>query len=84
MPDICALSLQDESLPAESALPTETQESAKLPGLLIEANRIKRGISTKTTITTNSRDYQMVKGKRKNLTKRNKDHSPSPECSTPT
>jgi hypothetical protein len=36
-----------------------------------------------TTITTNSRDYQMVKGKRKNLTNRNQDHSPS-EPSTPT
>jgi hypothetical protein len=35
-------------------------------------------------ITTNSRDYQMVKGKLKNLTKRNQDHSPSSEQSTPT
>jgi hypothetical protein len=26
----------------------------------------------------------MVKGKGKNLTNRNQDHSPSPECSTPT
>jgi hypothetical protein len=36
MPDICAPSLQEESLPAESALTTETQERTSLPGLLIE------------------------------------------------
>jgi hypothetical protein len=35
-------------------------------------------------MTTNSRDYQMTKGKCKNLTNRNQDHSPSSECSTPT
>ena len=40
MPDICAPSLQEESLPAESTLITETQERATLPGLLTEANRI--------------------------------------------
>jgi hypothetical protein len=43
MPDICAPSLQEESLPAESALTTETQERAIL---LIEANRIMRGRSS--------------------------------------
>jgi hypothetical protein len=32
----------------------------------------------------NSRDYQMAKGKHKNLTTRNQDHSPSSEPSTPT
>jgi hypothetical protein len=81
MPDICAPSLQEESLPAESAMTTESQERASLPGLLIEANRIMRGTSS---ITTNSRDYQMVKGKHKNLTNRNQDHSPSSEPRTPT
>jgi hypothetical protein len=35
-PDIWAPSLQEESLPAESTLNTETQERASLPGLLIE------------------------------------------------
>jgi hypothetical protein len=30
MPDICATSLQEESLPAESTLTTETQERASL------------------------------------------------------
>ena len=44
MPDICVLSLQEESLPADSDLTTETQQRASLPGLLIEANRIMRGI----------------------------------------
>jgi hypothetical protein len=46
MPDICAYSLQEESLPAESALTTETQERSSLPDLLIEANRIRRGTSS--------------------------------------
>jgi hypothetical protein len=40
--DICAPSLQEESLPAESALTTETQERASLPGLLVEDNRIMK------------------------------------------
>jgi hypothetical protein len=35
-------------------------------------------------MTTNSRDYHMAKGKCKNLTNRNQDHSPSSENSTPT
>jgi hypothetical protein len=34
-------------------------------------------------MTTNSRDYQMAKGKCKNLTNRNQDHSQSSEPSTP-
>jgi chromosome segregation ATPase len=37
-----------------------------------------------TTITTDSRDYQMARGKSKNLTDRSQDHSPSSERSTPT
>jgi hypothetical protein len=37
-----------------------------------------------TTITTDSRDYQMVKSQRKNLTKRNQDYAPSSEPSTTT
>jgi hypothetical protein len=39
-PDICVPSLQEESLPAENTLPTETKERATLPCLLIEANRV--------------------------------------------
>ena len=46
MPDICPPSLQEESLPAESPLTTETQERANLSSLLIEANRVMRGISS--------------------------------------
>ena len=46
MPDICAPSLKEESLPAESALTIETQERASLPGLLVENNRIMRGTSS--------------------------------------
>jgi hypothetical protein len=45
-PDIWAPFLQEESLPAESTLTTETKERASLPGLLIEANIITRGTSS--------------------------------------
>ena len=44
--DLCAPSLQEESLPEESTLTTETQERAGLPGLLTEANRITGGASS--------------------------------------
>ena len=46
MPDICAHSLQEESLPAESTLTTEAQERAGLPGLMTGANRITGGTSS--------------------------------------
>ena len=46
MPDLCAPSLKEESLPAESSLITETQKRAGLPGLLTEANRITEGTSS--------------------------------------
>jgi hypothetical protein len=36
-PDIWAPPLQEESLPTESTLTTETKDRASLPGLLIEA-----------------------------------------------
>jgi hypothetical protein len=49
MPDISVPSLQEESMNAESALITETQERSSLPGLLIEANRIKGGTSSNHT-----------------------------------
>jgi hypothetical protein len=39
-PDLCAPSLQEESLPEESTLTTETQERVGLPGVLTETNRI--------------------------------------------
>ena len=45
-PDIWAPYLQEENLPAENAVTTETQERASLPGLLIETNRIIRGTSS--------------------------------------
>ena len=45
MPGICAPSLQDKILPAESTLIAETQERATFPGLLTEANRITGGTS---------------------------------------
>jgi hypothetical protein len=44
--DLCAPSLQEESLPAESTLTTETQERAKFLGLLKEDKRITGGTSS--------------------------------------
>jgi hypothetical protein len=49
MPDLCAPPLQEESLPAESALTTETQQRVWLPGLPTEANRIIGGTSSSQT-----------------------------------
>ena len=46
--------------------------------LKMEVETIKKS-QRETTITTNTRDYQMVKGKPKNLTNRNQDYSPSSE-----
>ena len=46
MQDICAPSLQEEGLPAESVQTTETQERASLSCLLIEANRITGGTNS--------------------------------------
>jgi hypothetical protein len=73
-------------LPEESTLTTETQKRAGLPGQLKEAkkNHRRNRLQPETTITTNTRDYQMAKGKHKNLTNRDQDHSPSSEPSTPT
>ena len=46
-------------------------------------NHRRNRLQTETAITTNTRDYQMVKGKCKNLANRNQDRSPSSEHSTP-
>jgi hypothetical protein len=74
-------------LPAESTLTTETQERVGFPGVLTEVNRITGGtnkLQPETAITTNTRDYQVAKGKCKNLTNRNQEHSASSEPNTPT
>jgi hypothetical protein len=47
-------------------------------------NHSRNKLQPETTITTNARDYQMVKGKLKNIINRNQDQSPSSEPSTPT
>jgi hypothetical protein len=83
-PDSCAYSLQEESLSEESTLTTKTQKRAGLPGKLTEAKRLKGETGeSETPITTIARDYQMVKGKFKNLTNRNQDRSPSREPALP-
>jgi hypothetical protein len=45
-PDLCAPSLQEEILPVESVLTTETQERIGLSGVLTEDNRIIGGTSS--------------------------------------
>jgi hypothetical protein len=53
--------------------------------VLTEAKRITGGQSpTRDSLKINTRDFQMVKGKHKNLTNSNKDRTPSSEPSTPT
>jgi hypothetical protein len=72
-------------LPAESALNTGTQERVGLLGVLTEANRIKGGISSiQRQLEHPTPEIKMEKGKRKNHTNRNQDHTPSSEPSTPT
>jgi hypothetical protein len=46
MPDICAPTLKEESLPAESVLTTETQERASITCLLVENKSITRGTNS--------------------------------------
>jgi hypothetical protein len=71
-------------LSEESTLTTKTQKRAGLPGKLTEAKRLKGETGeSETPITTIARDYQMVKGKFKNLTNRNQDRSPSREPALP-
>jgi hypothetical protein len=74
--------LKEESLPAESVLTTETQERVGILGVLTEAKESQ--LQPETAIKTNTRDYQMAKGKHKNLINRNEDHSASSEPNTPT
>jgi hypothetical protein len=71
-------------LPAENALTTGTLERVELPGVLTEANRLRRNkLQPETARTFNTRDYQMVKSKCKNLTNRNQDYSASSEPNMP-
>jgi hypothetical protein len=72
-------------LPAESALNTGTQERVGLLGVLTEANRIKGGISSiQRQLEHPTPEIKMEKGKRKNHTNRNQDHTASSEPSMPT
>jgi chromosome segregation ATPase len=67
-------------LPAESTLTTETQERERVSQVcwqrLTESE--EEQAPTRDNYKTNFRDYQKVKGKHKNLTNRNQDHSSSP------
>jgi chromosome segregation ATPase len=84
-PDFWTPVLQEESLPAESALTTGTQVRVGLPGVLTDANRIKEDQApARDSLNINTRDYQMAKGKCKNLTIRNQEHWASSGPSMPT
>ena len=71
-------------MPEKSALTTGTQERVGIPGVLTEAKRIT-GISnpTRDSLNINTRDFQMVKGKHKNLNNRNQDNWASSKPGTP-
>ena len=66
-------------MPAESALTTGTQERVGLPGVLKDHRRNK--LQPETARKSNTRDYQMTKGKHKKLTNRNQDQLASSEPS---
>jgi hypothetical protein len=72
-------------LPAGSALTTGTQESVGLTGVLTEDKNHRRNkLQPETARTSNTRDYEIVKGKFNNLTNKNQDQLVSSEPSTPT
>jgi hypothetical protein len=72
-------------LPAERTLTTGTQERVGLPRVLTVANKITGGTSSsQRQLESKTRDFQMTKGKHKNLTNRNQDYSASSEPSMPT
>jgi hypothetical protein len=61
-----------------------TQEVDLNSGVLTEAKESQEEQAPARDRTPNTRDYYMVKGKHKNLTNRNQDHSASSEPSMPT
>jgi hypothetical protein len=84
-PDCWTPALQEESLPAESALTTGTQVRVGLPGVLTEANRITGGSSSSQRhLEHYHQRFPDGKGKRKNFTNRNQEQWASSEPSTPT
>jgi hypothetical protein len=63
------------------------REMAGLPGVLTQTclqTHRRNKLQPETATTSNTRDYQMVKGKHKNLNNRNQDYLESSEPSTPT
>jgi hypothetical protein len=58
-------------LTSETALTTGTQERVGLRGVLTEADR-RNKLKSEIARISNTRDYQMAKGKGKNLTKKTK------------
>jgi hypothetical protein len=68
-------------LPAESALTTGTQVKVRLTGVLTEAKRITA--PTSDSLNINTRDFQMAKGKHRNLINKNQEDWAPSEPSMP-
>jgi hypothetical protein len=85
-PDFCAPSLQEGSLPEESALTTGTQEKSWSPRSVDRDYRITGGTSSRHRqlehLTPEITRWQ--KGKWKNLPNRNQDHGETPKPRTQT
>ena len=75
--------LQEESLPAESTLTTGTQVRVGECRQRLTKSQEDQA-PPRDSLNINTRNFQMVKGKRKNLTNRNQEHWASSEPSTPT
>jgi hypothetical protein len=85
VPDLCAASLPEESLPAKSSDHWDSGES--LTHTFADRgkqNQWRNNLQPEIGRTYITRDDQMGKGKQKNLTNRKQDHSASSEPSTPT
>jgi hypothetical protein len=72
----CSAALCALVLPGESWSPRNADTG-------LQTHR-RNKLQPETAKTSNTRDYQMAKGKQKNLTNRNQDYLTSPEPSTPT
>jgi hypothetical protein len=71
-------------LPEKSILTTETQEIWTLQSAdRGKQNHRRNKLQPETVRTSNTRDYQMSKGKLKNLTNKKQNHSASSEPRTP-
>jgi hypothetical protein len=71
-PHLWTPALQEESLPGENALTGGTQDNQECWQRLTESQEEK--VPTRDSYNINTREYQMAKGKHKNITTRNQDN----------